>query len=182
MMRLIFTVVFVAASAIYMADFLNRNPEVAEAAVTAATDTVEMKSAQRTARAEQRDPSLLSGEERIRRDRAGHYSAEFRINNQRVDGLIDTGASSIAINETTARRAGIQISPSDFIYTVETANGQARAARAVIQQVSIGSIKVQQVEAIVMEDRALNGTLIGMSFMNRLRGFEFDNGSLILRR
>lgn len=128
-------------------------------------------------------PELISfGEVRIPRDNRGHYSAEFRLNNLRVDGLIDTGATSIAINETQARDAGIRLSQKDFKYRVNTANGQVKAARAMIDRVTVGKITVYDVEAMVLDDNALNVTLIGMSFMNRLRGFEYQSGNLVLKR
>ncbi|MEL6818774.1 MAG: TIGR02281 family clan AA aspartic protease [Pseudomonadota bacterium] len=127
-------------------------------------------------------PVRLSGVERIRRDQQGHYVGEFRLNNHRVQGLIDTGATTIAINESVARRAGIYLRRDDFKYTVNTANGAVRAARATINNVRIGQIKVAEVEAAVLPDEALNVVLVGMSFMNRLRGFEYDNGQLVLRR
>ncbi len=124
----------------------------------------------------------LSGRERIPRNPRGHYEATFSLNNARVKGLIDTGATTIAINESTARKAGIRLSRKDFKYPVRTANGETMAATATIRQVSIGSIRVRDVEAMVLSDKSLSHTLIGMSFLNQLRGFEYDAGNLILRR
>ncbi|MBO6637134.1 MAG: TIGR02281 family clan AA aspartic protease [Roseitalea sp.] len=127
-------------------------------------------------------PVALSGTERLRADARGHHIAEFRLNNLRVTGLIDTGATTVALNESTAKRAGIRLSPGDFIHRVETANGAVMAARAMIDEVRVDSVRVRDVEALVLEDRALNTVLIGMSFMNRLRSFSYENGTLILKR
>ncbi|MEO0543300.1 MAG: TIGR02281 family clan AA aspartic protease [Pseudomonadota bacterium] len=127
-------------------------------------------------------PVRLSGIERVRRDQQGHYVGDFRLNNYRVKGLIDTGATTIAINESTARRAGIYLNRDEFKYTVNTANGAVRAARATINNVQIGQIRVAEVEAAILPDEALDIVLVGMSFMNRLRGFEYDNGQLVLKR
>ena len=127
-------------------------------------------------------PAQLSGTERLRPDARGHYMAEFRLNNMRVQAMIDTGATTVAMNESTARRAGVRLSRSDFIHPVETANGQVMAARAVLDEVRVGSVRVRDVEALVLNDQALNTVLIGMSFMNRLRGFSYENGTLVLRR
>ncbi|MEO1700442.1 MAG: TIGR02281 family clan AA aspartic protease [Pseudomonadota bacterium] len=127
-------------------------------------------------------PVRLSGVERVRRDQQGHYVGDFRLNNFRVKGLIDTGATTIAINESVARRAGLRLRRDDFKYQVNTANGAVVAARATINDVQIGQIRVSAVEAMVLPDETLNVVLVGMSFMNRLRGFEYDNGQLVLRR
>jgi len=124
----------------------------------------------------------LSGTERLRADARGHHVAEFELNNLRVQGLIDTGATTVALNETTARRAGIRLSPADFVYPVQTANGTVLGARAVIGKVRVGSVRVREVEALVLEDRALQTVLIGMSFLNRLRSFSYENGTLVLQR
>ena len=111
----------------------------------------------------------LSGFERIRRDRQGHYVGDFRLNNHRVKGLIDTGATTIAINESVARRAGIFLRRDDFKYTVNTANGVVRAARATINNVQIGQIRVAEVEAAVLPDEALDVVLVGTGPAGALR-------------
>lgn len=182
MLRYLFAALSLGVSAvIFPSVFLNNKDTVRDAAVVA-RDAARLQSANNQSAQQTAAEPALSGTERIARDRGGHYSAEFQLNNARVDGLIDTGASSIAINETTARKAGIRLSDSDFVYSVNTANGQTRAARTVIRSVRLGSIRVDNVEAMVLSDDALSTVLIGMSFMNRLRGFEYANGSLVLRR
>jgi len=39
-------------------------------------------------------------------DARGHFSAEFKLNGRKINGMIDTGATLIAINLSTARKAG----------------------------------------------------------------------------
>ncbi|MDZ7823931.1 MAG: TIGR02281 family clan AA aspartic protease, partial [Ahrensia sp.] len=75
-----------------------------------------------------------------------------------------------------------KVAAKDFIYEVSTANGKTKAARVVIDTVTIGSIRVNDVEAMVLSDKALNTVLIGMSFLNRLRGFEYKSSRLMLKR
>lgn len=177
MLRLLFMVVSVSASAISTVAYIQSGksglPPVQTQAEAPKQQPVEKPKAQ---------PVRLSGVERIPRGPRGHYEATFKINNARVHSLIDTGATSIALNESTARRAGIRLSRRDFKYPVNTANGQTMGAVATISQVSIGSIRVRDVEAMVLKDEALGHTLIGMSFLNRLRGFEYASGNLVLRR
>ena len=81
---------------------------------------------------------------------------------------------------STAKRIGINLTPADFKYEVETANGTARAASAMIDNLQIGRIYVESVQAIVLDDKALDGTLIGMSFLKRLDKFEVADGALVL--
>lgn len=117
-----------------------------------------------------------SGRTEISAGQSGHFFARVFINGRPVDGMIDTGASSVAINETTARRVGIAGSDIDYKYTVGTANGQARAASVMLKEVQIGNVRVRDVEAMVLEDKALSGMLVGMSFMKKLQSYAVKDG------
>lgn len=119
---------------------------------------------------------------RITADRQGHYKAEFRLNGRTVTALVDTGATYVAINRSTASRIGVKLSQSDFRYRVNTANGVTSAATATIDRLEIGRIEVANVEAVVLEDSALEGTLVGLSFLNRLRRFGVEGGFLSLEQ
>jgi aspartyl protease family protein len=180
MLRYLFAALSIGISAITVPAMLKDNPDLARDAAVIARDQVRVQ----VARTQTQQPQevRLSGTETIRQDRSGHYIAQFRLNNERVMGMIDTGASMIAINQTTARRAGLTLSNDDFVYAVSTANGQTRAARAILDQVEIGSIRIRKVEVMVLDDAALDGVLIGMSFMNRLKSFEQSRGQLVLRQ
>ncbi|PSM16929.1 TIGR02281 family clan AA aspartic protease [Nitratireductor sp. StC3] len=115
-------------------------------------------------------------------DARGHFMAEFKLNGHRVAAMIDTGATLVAFNETTARRIGIKLSQSDFRYEVDTANGTVSAAAARIDSLQIGRIHVEDVEALVLEDKALSSTLIGMSFMKKLAAFRVEDGTMLMEQ
>jgi clan AA aspartic protease (TIGR02281 family) len=100
-------------------------------------------------------------------DPSGHFTGLFAINGRKEKGMVDTGASMVAINVSTAQRIGISRTELDFRYAVDTANGQARGR---LCEASTGSRSArsasQNVGAMVLEDKALSGnTLIGMSFL-----------------
>lgn len=114
-------------------------------------------------------------------DARGHFQGSFRINGRKVDGLIDTGASVIALNRSTARRLGLSVKASDFTYKVNTANGIVKAAHAVLRRVEIQSIRVDNVDALILDDKSLSGTLIGMSFLNKLSSYQARDGKLVLK-
>lgn len=122
------------------------------------------------------------GTVQLRADTQGHYNGSFRFNGKTVPGLIDTGATTVAINESTARRLGFGANALDFAYAVNTANGQTQAARIVLDRVEIGSVRVRQVEAMVLRDAALSGTLVGMSFLKKLGSYRVEKGRLELRQ
>ena len=124
------------------------------------------------------EPLERSGTSRVVRlyaDDRGHYSGDFIFNGRKVRAMIDTGASTIALNSSTARRLGLTISTSQFSQRVTTANGEIMAAPVVIEKVTIGKIEVRNVSAFVLEDEALANTLIGMSFLKATNLSVADN-------
>lgn len=120
------------------------------------------------------------GRVQLAADGRGHFNGQFRFNGKPVDGLVDTGASLVAINESTARRLGFAANGLDFRYNVSTANGGTDAARIVLDRVEIGSIRVSDVDAFVLRDKALSGTLVGMSFLKKLKSYQVEGGKLTL--
>ena len=116
----------------------------------------------------------------LQRDARGHFVGDFKMNGRRVEALVDTGATAVAINMSTARRIGIPITSADMTAKVTTANGEAKAALVTIDRLDIGRISVANIDAIVLEDSALGGTLIGMTFLNRLKKFQVDGGAMTL--
>ncbi|MER8665354.1 TIGR02281 family clan AA aspartic protease [Mesorhizobium sp. M1148] len=113
-------------------------------------------------------------------DERGHFTSAFKLNGRQVDGMIDTGATLVAINTSTARRIGISLNPSDFNQQVNTANGAIRAAVVNIDRLQIGKISVDNIQAVVLDDKALRTNLIGMSFLQRLAKYQVENGTLLL--
>ena len=118
----------------------------------------------------------------IPRDARGHFQADARIDGQRIDFMVDTGASVVALNERSAARFGLRPSRGDYNATVTTANGTIRAARARIAVMDVGGLVVRDVEAMVLPDEALSENLLGLSFLSRLRRFEYANGRLVLEQ
>lgn len=113
-------------------------------------------------------------------DSSGHFTADFRINGRNIRGLIDTGATYVALNASTARSLGLGLTDADFKHQVTTANGKTRAALVVLDRMDVGSISVDRVDAFVLDDDALNSTLIGMSFMSKLNSYQVRNNTLEL--
>lgn len=112
----------------------------------------------------------------------GHFSGTFTINGRKADGLVDTGASVVAINISTARRLGVSTGSLSFDAKVNTANGIVKAAVVTLDRVEIGTIAVKDVQAMVLPDKSLSGMLVGMSFLTKLSSYKVENGALHLIR
>ena len=149
--------------------------------LSAGKDTIGVKNAADPAQTPEPE-AVSSGSVKLKAGPGGHFVAEFKMNGKSVTALVDTGASTVAINRSTAKRLGIQVSPSDFVYGVSTANGNTKAARAIIREIQIGRVKVRNVEAMVLDDKALDGTLLGMTFLSRLESFSVTDGDLVLKQ
>jgi len=113
-------------------------------------------------------------------DSRGHFITDVRIAGQTFRAMVDTGASVVAINSSAARRIGLSLKSDDFKYRISTANGETLAAIAILPGIEIGRVRMENVEAMVLRDDALSGTLLGMSFLKRLRHYEVSNGTLML--
>jgi len=116
------------------------------------------------------------------RDGRGHFQTEGRIDGQRIGFMIDTGASVVALNETSAARFGLRPSRGDYNATVTTANGTIKAARTRLAMVDIGGLVVRDVDAMVLPDAALSENLLGLSFLSKLKRFEYANGKMVLEQ
>ena len=118
----------------------------------------------------------------IPRDARGHFLTDGRINGQRIDFMVDTGASVVALNEKSAARFGLRPTPGDYNATVTTANGTIKAARARLAMVDLGGLVVRDVDAMVLPDSALSENLLGLSFLSKLRRYEYANGKMVLEQ
>jgi aspartyl protease family protein len=116
------------------------------------------------------------------RDPRGHFQTEGRIDGQRIGFMVDTGASVVALNETSAARFGLRPSRGDYNATVTTANGTIKAARTRLAMVDVGGLVVRDVDAMVLPDAALSENLLGLSFLSKLKRFEYANGKMVLEQ
>jgi aspartyl protease family protein len=107
----------------------------------------------------------------IPRDARGHFQTDGHI-----------GASLVALNEKSAARFGFRPSRSDYNATVTTANGTIKAARTRLAMIELGGLIVRDVDALVLPDEALSENLLGLSFLSKLKRFEYANGKMVLEQ
>jgi aspartyl protease family protein len=118
----------------------------------------------------------------IPHDARGHFETEGRINGQRIGFMVDTGASVVALNESSAARFGLRPTPGQYTATVTTANGTIKAARTRLAMIEVGGLVVRDVDAMVLPDEALSENLLGLSFLSRLKRVEYANGQMVLEQ
>jgi len=122
-----------------------------------------------------------AGSAALERGADGHWRAEARVNGRKIELLVDTGATLVALTQDDAKAAGIDVRKLRYDARVRTASGTARAATVTLERIQIGNVRVRDVEAMVIEG-GLSVSLLGMSFLDRLEQFDVRGQTLRLRR
>uniref|UniRef100_UPI0035CB861A retropepsin-like aspartic protease family protein n=1 Tax=uncultured Sphingomonas sp. TaxID=158754 RepID=UPI0035CB861A len=93
--------------------------------------------------------------------------------------LVDSGATTTALSEATAKAAGITLDERPFPVVLATANDPITARAATARVVTVGSIRVADLPVVVSP--AFGDTdAIGMNFLSRLASWRVDGRTLIL--
>lgn len=183
MLKLILPVVgFCVVAAYSVQEYIKHIDQKPEAVTQQSTSPITTSQDLAAARAPKQvsEQPLYGRKTRLKMDSRGHFLTTAKMNGRNVEVLVDTGATSVAINKSTARRLGINLKKADFKYEVNTANGKTRAASTMIEKIQIGRVTVRNVSAAVLDDKALSSTLLGMSFLGQLKSFEVKNRELLL--
>ncbi|MGY2047243.1 retropepsin-like aspartic protease family protein [Methylobacterium sp. JK268] len=117
----------------------------------------------------------------LQQDWSGHYTVHPMVDGHRTRMMVDTGATLCAFTFEDAERAGLRLTERDFTKPMSTANGVVRGAQVRIAEMQVGGITLHGVEAVVLPRGRLDISLLGMSFLRRLRSFESAAGRLTLK-
>lgn len=116
----------------------------------------------------------------IQRDARLQYQTRATINGQSIQVLVDTGANVVALNSEQARQLGVDYE-SGSQARVETASGLVRGWGVTLRSISVGGIKVENVQATVLEGGFPSTVLLGMTYLQHVDIKEND-GVLSLTR
>lgn len=114
----------------------------------------------------------------LRRNKMGHYVTPGTINGQDVVFLLDTGATGVAIPTAIAER--LSLTRGRPMMT-STANGNATSFQTRLNEVGIGEIRLNQVQAAISPGLRMNEILLGMSFLKHVE-FTQRGNTLTLRQ
>lgn len=109
----------------------------------------------------------------------GHFRVQALVNGSKVTFMVDTGASDIVLAPKDARRIGIDPESLTFDQQAETANGRVFGAAIRLASMSVGPIAMGELPATV-NGADMSESLLGMEFLNRLRAWHVENGTLTL--
>ena len=125
--------------------------------------------------------SRAGGTVEIARGNRGEFAIIVEINGARISTVYDTGASAVVLTQEAAKAAGLPLDFLNYSIAVETANGRARAAPVTLDRIKVGGITERAVPALIAQPGQLRTSLLGMSFLNRLKSSEVRGDRLVLR-
>lgn len=112
--------------------------------------------------------------------RDGQFWADATVNSGYVRFLVDTGASTVALTKQDAQKAGIRLHELSYNVPISTAGGRNMAARVKLKSISVGSITLRNIDALVVPE-GLETSLLGMTYLGQLQKVEATPSALLLR-
>ncbi|MBR2512443.1 MAG: retroviral-like aspartic protease family protein [Halomonas sp.] len=112
----------------------------------------------------------------LKRTRAGHFEAPGEINGEPVTFLLDTGATYVAVPRDLAASLGLEPGRSAWF---NTANGRVEGSLTMLDEVTLGGIRANNVQGSISPGMERDTVLLGMSFLNLL-AIEMRDGEMVL--
>lgn len=134
-----------------------------------------------SAKSASQTPSASGRTVTLQSDRRGHFQVDARVDGRAMEFMVDTGASVVALRQSSAAKLGIHPAARDYTASASTANGVVKAAPVRLNRVDVNGITVRDVMAFVMPDEGLSTNLLGMSFLSRVK-WTHDRGRLVLEQ
>jgi len=117
----------------------------------------------------------------LARTGSGDFQIATKVNGERVAMVLDTGASTVMLTRDAAIAAHLPIEMIKYNVNVETANGRTYAAAVIIDSIAVGGIVEHAVPALIAQPGTLKTSLLGMSFLSRLDGWEVRGDRVVMR-
>ncbi len=121
------------------------------------------------------------GEAAVVRRRDGTFVLDMVADGVKLSFVFDTGASTVVLRASDADKLGIDTKHLTYNREVGTANGRTRAADVEIDSLSVGTIIVRNVRALVAQPGTLDENLLGQSFLERLASYRVEGDRLVLQ-
>ncbi|MCQ8183967.1 retropepsin-like aspartic protease family protein [Parvularcula maris] len=112
--------------------------------------------------------------------RDGHFIVRGELQGQRVELLVDTGASVTTLRESDAAKAGIRPMPRDYNRPLSTANGEVLGASYTLPSLTIEGVELENLDIVVLPDDRLGGNLLGVNALDRFAERRTRDGKLTL--
>lgn len=112
-------------------------------------------------------------------DSQGHFFTTGTINGTSVRFIVDTGATSISLGASDARRLGLDFNKGQKAIS-NTANGQTTVSVVKLDTVRVGGVTLHNVDGVIHQTE-MPYALLGMSFLNRME-MSRDGATMTLKK
>lgn len=116
--------------------------------------------------------------ETFRARQGNQFFVTGSVDGNPVHFIVDTGATDVSLTPDDARMLGFDLSTLDWSVMTHTANGDAANAAVTLADLRLGRIVEYNVPALVM--RSGGTSLLGMSFLSRLKSWQISDGVLTI--
>ena len=126
--------------------------------------------------------NVVSGDRiELPRARDGHYYLTAQVNGTPLRFVVDTGASQVVLSRDDAERIGMDTENLNYLGRAYTANGEVRTASVRLDSITVGPVRHENVRAVVNQGD-MQGSLLGMSYLQQFSSLEITGGKLVLTR
>jgi aspartyl protease family protein len=112
--------------------------------------------------------------------RGGHFIVRGEVGGERIELMVDTGASVTTLRASDAAKAGFSPAPRDYNRPFSTANGEVLGATTVLPSLTIEGVRLEYLEVAVLPDDKLGGNLLGVNALDRFAERRTRDGKLTL--
>lgn len=123
----------------------------------------------------------VTGQIELPRHPDGHFYVALKINGARVLFVVDTGATDMVLSQQDAKRAGINLAALAYTGRAGTANGEVRTAPVRLQEVVLGPHVDRHIRAVVNQGD-MDGSLLGMTYLQRYSSLQINGNTMVLIR
>ena len=117
----------------------------------------------------------------IRTNEHRQYISTAQINGRTTKVLVDTGANVVALNSATAEGLGLDYRSNDP-HLITTAAGEVQAYPIKLDSVVMGGIRVNHVQAMVLDGAHPGTVLLGMSYLQHVEMSEKGGILMLLQK
>jgi aspartyl protease family protein len=116
----------------------------------------------------------------LRRQDDGHYWIQVKVNGNPVRFLVDSGATTTAINSETASDTGVDVDTNGYPVIISTANGQVTAKRGVVRSMKIEQHEIPDHNVVVAENFG-DTNVLGMNFLDSMKSWKVEGNVMTLQ-
>ena len=115
----------------------------------------------------------------IERQDNGHFFTVADVNGEPIRFVVDTGATTVALTEDDARRAGVAFDPSQFEVVGSGASGAVRGQEVELKDVVLDGKRVSGIHALVLD--GLTISLLGQNYLRHLDSVAISGDTMTLK-